>query len=143
MKRLFNTSQIKSMSNLGLFILRISAASCMMVHGFQKYQMLQSGDFSQFPDPIGVGKATSLYLAIFAELICAALIFIGLATRLAAIPLVITMFIAVFVIHASDGFQAQELGGLYLAIFLFLMIAGPGKYSVDHIIYKKTKSSGY
>ncbi|NBL65866.1 DoxX family membrane protein [Flavobacterium sp. NST-5] len=131
------------MTNLGLFILRVSTASCMMVHGWQKLQMLESGGAAEFPDVIGIGGATTLYLAIFSEFICAALILIGFVTRLATIPLIITMFIAVFIVHANDGFQMQEIGALYLTIFVFILIAGPGKYSIDHLIYKKTKPTHY
>ena len=49
------------------------------------------------------------------------------------------MFFAVFVIHGADGFDNQELGGLYLLIYVLLLVTGSGKYSVDHFIYKNTR----
>jgi putative oxidoreductase len=144
MIRIFSTAQNKGLTNMMLFILRATVSCFMLVHGIGKWQMLMSGaDTSQFPDPLGVGHSTSLGLAVFAEVVCSALLFIGFATRLVVIPLIFTMVIAVFVIHGSQGFRERELASLHLLIYLLLLITGSGKYSIDHYIYKKTKPSNY
>jgi len=49
----------------------------------------------------------------------------------------VTMAIAVLVVHATDGFQKQELGLLYLICYLVLFYTGSGKYSLDYIFTKK------
>jgi len=38
------------------------------------------------------------------------------------------------VIHANDIFTVKELAFIYLVVFILMYIAGPGKYSIDHII---------
>lgn len=142
--KIFSTAQNKDLTNVMLFLLRAIVSCFMLVHGVGKWQMLMSGmDTSQFPDPLGVGHTTSLGLAVFAEVVCSGLLFIGFATRLVVIPLIVTMVIAVFVVHGSQGFQERELGSLYLAIYLLLFFTGSGKYSVDHFIYKKSKATNY
>lgn len=140
MKRLFNTNLNQDSLHFMLLILRIGIASFMIVHGFQKLGMLTAGGEIQFGDPIGVGVATSLYLAVFAEFFCSIFLLVGFATRLATLPLIITMIVAVFIVHAADGFDRKELGLHYLLSYVFLLVAGPGKYSVDHIISKSLYS---
>ena len=144
MIKIFSTAQNKDFTNIMLFILRATVSCFMLIHGIGKWKMLMSGaDISMFPDPLGVGHSTSLGLAVFAEVVCSALLFIGFATRLVVIPLIITMVIAVFVVHGSQGFAERELGSLYLLIYLLLFVTGSGKYSIDHFIYKKIKPSNY
>ena len=99
-------------------------------HGWGKLQKLMSGDMG-FADPIGVGEEVSLVLTVFAEFFCGILVAVGLFTRAALIPLIITMWVAVFIIHADDPFGKQEFGLLYLIPYLALYFTGPGKYSVD------------
>ncbi|MGB8375441.1 MAG: DoxX family protein, partial [Salegentibacter sp.] len=67
------------------------------------------------------------------------LIFIGLGTRLATIPLMIVMSVAAFVVHVPDGFGRQELPFLYLAGYLLLTFTGSGKYSLDHYFLMRKK----
>ena len=78
----------------------------------------------------------SLALTVFAEFFCSILIIIGFGTRLATIPLIVTMIVAVFIQHASDPFQRMELGLMFLFAYLTILVAGPGKYSVDGMIRK-------
>lgn len=75
----------------------------------------------------------SLALAIFAEFFCSALLVLGLFTRWASIPLIITMGVAVFDIHIDDGFAVMEKALLYLTAYLSILILGPGKLSLDRV----------
>ncbi|WP_339698092.1 hypothetical protein [Algoriphagus aquimarinus] len=56
---------------------------------------------------------------------------LGFKTRLATIPLMITMLTAAFVAHAADPFGRKELPLLYFIVFLFILIFGAGKFSLD------------
>jgi putative oxidoreductase len=73
-----------------------------------------------------------------AELICGALILVGLMARLAAIPLIITMCVAIATAKSSDieGFldllRVQEFD--YVVILVWISIAGAGALSVDHFL---------
>jgi len=138
MKSIFNTNYNHQGLDVALFILRVGVACLMMTHGWGKLSTVLSGAEIQFGDPIGLGMKTSFYLAIFAEFICSLLLILGLATRLILIPLMITMAVAVFVVHPPDGFQKMELPALYLLVFFFLMISGPGKFSIDSVISRNT-----
>ena len=134
MKRIFNTNYNHQSLDLALLILRVGASWLMLTHGWGKVNMVMSGGAIQFADPIGLGMATSLYLAIFAEILCSLLLILGFATRLVVLPLIVTMAIAVFVVHPPDGLQKMELPGLYLLVYIFLLFSGPGRISIDSLI---------
>jgi putative oxidoreductase len=117
--------------NVGLLVLRIGMGSFMLFgHGWGKLANFSQKSAS-FPDPLGVGSFMSLSLVIGAEVLCAGALILGLATRLAAIPLAFTMVVAAFVIHADDPWQKKEFALLYLVPFVALMCTGAGKYSLD------------
>ena len=117
--------------DLGLLFLRLSAGGIMAYsHGWGKLQGVLAGDYS-FADPIGVGEEVSLFLVVFAEFFCGIFVALGLFTRAALVPLIITMVVAVFIIHADDPFGKQEFGLLYLVPYITLFLTGPGKISLD------------
>lgn len=124
-------------SDFGLLVLRLGAGGFMMfAHGWGKLSGFSEYK-EMFPDPIGLGSSLSLGLAVGAEFFCALAIVIGLFTRFASIPLVITMLVAALVVHADDPFQKKELALMYLVPFISLLLTGPGKFSVDHIFLKR------
>lgn len=122
-----NNSPIK---DLGLAFFRICIAAMMLTHGLPKLQKLMAGDFT-FGDPIGIGAAPSLFLAVIGEFFCPLLIIIGFKTRLASIPAAITMLVAAFIAHGADPFGKKEMALLYLVGFITIALVGPGKFSVD------------
>lgn len=107
----------------------------MMHHGYDKLIHFAAYK-AQFINLWGIGTTTSLVLSIFAEFFCALFIIIGLFTRLAAIPLVINMSVALFMAHKSDFFNTGEMAFLYLVSFFVLLLVGAGRVSVDSMINK-------
>lgn len=136
MKRIFNTDLPGNFGHLALLIFRILVAILMLTHGFPKLQRLFSGEEIKFADPYGLGVTTSFVLVIFAEFGCSILIILGLATRLAAIPIMITMSTAIIFAHANDPFGVKEKPMLFLVCFAFLLVVGAGRYSVDNSLRK-------
>ncbi|MEQ9073662.1 MAG: DoxX family protein [Sandaracinaceae bacterium] len=117
--------------DVGLLVLRVTIGSMMLLgHGLPKL-MTFGEKLHRFPDPIGVGSEVSLTLAVFAEVVCAGLIAVGFATRLATIPLLVTMLVAALVIHGDDPWARKEFALLYAIPALTLLLTGPGKLSVD------------
>lgn len=119
-----------TVNNLGLLLLRLGFGGIMLTHGIPKLLMLISGDFN-FGDPIGIGAPASLILAVMGEVVFPILVIIGFKTRLAAIPVILTMIIAGFIVHANDPFGVKEKAFLFLIGFLAIALLGAGKYSID------------
>ena len=136
MNNIFSVSRSAASVDLALLIARVGIGALMLVHGISKIPMLSQSPI-QFYDFMGLGDQVSLWLALFAEIGCSILIIFGFATRLAVIPLIITMFVAVFIIHAEDPFVKQEMGLHYILIYVMLLLTGAGKYSIDYLISKR------
>ena len=120
-----------------LLLFRVFLGIVMMTHGYPKLQKLMAGGNIEFMDFLGLGPAISLVLVVFAEFVCSIFLILGLFTRWMLIPLIITMLVAVFGVHINDSFGKMELGLLYLAGYIVLMIIGPGRYSIDGLIAKR------
>ena len=128
-----------------LLAVRIIFGGLLMSHGIAKWQNFDALS-AAFPDPLGVGGGVSLALAIFGEVVCSVGFIAGLFYRLALIPMIFTMIVAFFVVHANDVFAVKELAFIYLVVFILMYIAGPGKFSIDHIIgneLSRRKSRAY
>jgi len=134
MKRLFSTKTSDSAFSFGMLVLRVSVGSLMLIsHGLDKL-MHFAEKAPRFADPFNIGSTTSLALTVFAEVFCAAFIILGLFTRLAALPLVIAMSVALFYAHNGSYFGAGEKASLFLVAFLAILIMGPGKASLDRFV---------
>jgi len=139
--------------DLVLAVVRLSLATFMVVgHGWGKlYQSTDSGSHfgpSQgfvdgvasmgFPMPL-----LSAWLAVLAETLFAALLGVGLFTRLSAFVLVFNMGVAAFVAHGGDPWfmtgagPSKEPAMLYLLPFLLFMVIGAGNLSLDAFIRGK------
>ncbi|TVR89350.1 MAG: DoxX family protein [Saprospirales bacterium] len=133
-KKLLSSGVSNLQLNFAILIGRVSFGVAMLTHGWPKLANY-SAIAPNFPDPIGVGSELSLALAVFSEFFCSILLILGLGTRLALIPLLITMMVAFFIHHAGDAFGDKELSFLFMFGFLVLYLTGPGKFSLDHKIF--------
>ena len=119
-----------------LFLRAAVAFTILFSHGFEKFL-----GFSQiaphFPDPIGLGSTLSLILSTGAEFFGSIFLALGLFTRWASLSLLSVMLVAFFVVHAQDPFQKKELTFLYGLFFLFFLVHGGGRYSLDALLKKK------
>lgn len=121
----------------GLLILRVLAGGLMLTHGWPKLLSF-SEKLHTFPDPIGLGSEVSFILVVFAEVVCAALVVLGLFTRLALVPLLINMVVIVLVVHGKDPLGGhKELGVFYLVCYFVLFLTGPGSLSADAKIRRR------
>ena len=119
-------------------LLRLTFGSLMLLlHGLPKLERLLGGGADGFFDPIGIGATASLALVVFAEFLCSLFLIFGLFTRLAVLPLIITMLVAVFIRHGADPLADKEAGLLYLAVYIALFIGGAGYYSLDRFFRKR------
>ena len=113
-----------------------------MLFGHGADKLVNFGDIViNFPDPLGIGSGLTLGFAVFAEFFCSLAIGFGILTRLATIPLMITMLVATFVVHGAGPWATQELAFVYFLVYLAILIAGPGKYSVDRKVVQKNGDS--
>ena len=139
------------LTSIGLLILRLGIGGYLLTHGWGKVQMLINRQFEMFGDPIGIGSQLSLILVVFAEFVCAILVMLGLMTRLACVPVVVTMIVAALVAHGKDPWTMQaafelfmqgksefpvskQPAMMFLFPFLAMIFTGPGRISIDALL---------
>jgi putative oxidoreductase len=140
MKKLFRVTINDQLLHFAILFFRIIIGAFMLTHGYSKLLYLFSGEEIEFLDFLGIGLKASLALAVFAEFFCSILIIIGLGTRWATIPLIVTMIVAAFIAHGADPFGKKEMALLYLSSYIVLLFLGSGKFSLDGLISAKTSS---
>jgi putative oxidoreductase len=116
-----------------LLTLRVLLCGLMIyAHGWNKLATF-SENAASFPDPLHVGSRTSAVLAITSEVVCTAMMLLGVFTRPAVIGSMVAMSVAFFHVHGGRflGANNGELAFLYLIGFLMIFIAGPGRFSID------------
>ena len=114
----------------GLLFLRVAGSALLIaVHGLPK--VLHYGqELPRIEDPFHIGAAPTLLLAILSETICPLLIALGVLTRLAALPIIATLLVAMLVVHPDWSLAEGQFGWMLLIIFTTVLIAGPGRFSL-------------
>lgn len=149
-KLLFDCGTRDAVASPALLALRVLTGMMMLAgHGIAKIQDFAARkDLFYVPDFFPLHYLTpqlSLMAAIFAEVGCALLVILGLATRPAAFVLGFTMVVAAFGFHAGAPWfvspptivEAKELALLYLIPLIALILAGGGAWSLDALIHKE------
>ncbi|MFZ6644089.1 DoxX family protein [Undibacterium sp. TJN25] len=117
--------------DLGLLYLRLTGAALLLyVHGIPKL-LHYSTELQHIEDPFHLGASFSLWFALFAEVLCPVLIAIGLLTRLAALPVIALLLVAMLFVHPDWSIADGQFGWLLLIVFGAIALAGPGRYSMD------------
>mgnify|MGYP003635067396 CR=1 FL=1 len=140
LKRIIQTSNSKS-----VFMIRLMVGVVFLSEGIQKFlfpAIRGAGRFEKIglPSPEFLGSFVGSF-----EIVCGLLILIGLYTRLASIPLIIIMLVAISTtkvdILLNDGFwmmmHAARTDYAMLLGSLFLLLKGAGQWSVDWQVEKK------
>ncbi|PFG72289.1 putative oxidoreductase [Pseudomonas poae] len=117
--------------DLGLLFLRGSGALFLLwVHGLPKL-LNYSEQLKLIEDPFHLGAHVTLLLAIFAEVLCPLLIIAGVLVRLACLPILAVLLIAMVVVHPEWTLLEGQFGWLLLIIFTSILIAGPGCLALE------------
>ena len=125
---------------LGPLLLRLVFGYFLLETGWAKLHNLDffSQRFVEWGIPLPTFSAT---LSGATDLVGGALLMLGLGTRLATIPMIVNMLVALAVvvlpgISTLDEFvELDEV--LYICVLFWLLVAGPGKASLDHWIARR------
>lgn len=119
-----------------LSILRIVAALIFLEHGTQKLLGFPGGERAF------VAFGTLSWWAGLIELVTGTLLVLGVFARAAAFVASGEMAFAYWLAHAPQSFFPVNNGGdaaiLYCFVFLYLVFAGPGPWSIDAMRAKRT-----
>lgn len=136
MKKLLHTGSI--WQNEGLGLIRIVTGFFMIYHGLEIFDTGKIHEYLSWDNFKNHSSGKILvYAGKAAELTGGLLFLLGLFTRIAAIILACTMlYISFFVGHGKIWYDDQH-PFLFVLLALVFFFAGPGKWSVDQLIFKK------
>jgi len=125
---------------LGPLLLRLVFGWFWLETGWAKLHNLEffAGRFVEWGIPFPTLSAT---VSGATDLVGGALLIVGLGTRLAAIPMIINMLVALAVVVLptittfNEFVELDEV--LYVCVLFWLLVAGPGKASLDHWIARR------
>ena len=147
----------KNYQQSALLFLRLVIGFGFMAHGWAKLSRGPAG-FEKLITQIGVPFPHLMaWVTPLVEVIGGFAIFIGLVVSIAAVPLIVTMLVAMFGIHVHYGFSSiktigvtpqgplfgppgYEINLLYISGLIALIISGAGKFSMDAILAKRKYS---
>lgn len=142
-----------SYPNMGRLFMRLFVGIMLLQFGIR-----QIADFANqapvFPSMLGMGHEASCVVMIVIEIGCSLFVMAGFLTRLMLVPPFVAMCCAEYYLlnsveHSAPYLlqwnQTGYLPVMFMGIFFFLMLVGPGKISVDyflslHIIHTDNKS---
>ena len=152
-KKIYIRSCGYSYTNLGRLFLRLFVGIMLLQFGVR--QIATFDDICmEFPAVGMMDSSTSLIIMILIETICSVFIMFGFLTRLMSIPPFVAMIIAEYhllhdTLRESSYMLTWHSQGylpiMFLGIYFFIILVGPGKISVDyflslHLIHTDDKS---
>lgn len=145
-RKLLGLSALRLNPSLGLLLYRVALSFLMIrFHGWGKlagwaderaripnFLSLAGArsEFHTFPDYLGLSSEVSYVLVAWLETFGSLAIALGLLTRLHAAGLVVAMAVA-FLFHHHASFNGGETAFSFAFGYLLLLLAGPGRYSLD------------
>lgn len=132
-----------SYTNMARLFMRLFVGVMFMQFGIR--QLVHFNELSStFPCMLGLSPHACLIIMITIELLCSLLIMVGFLTRFATIPAVLSMAAAeIYIVkdlvpHINlwgiTSTQPGYLPIMFIGIFLFILLAGPGKISLDYFL---------
>jgi putative oxidoreductase len=119
-----------SAPDVALLFLRVTASVLvLLVHGLPK-AIHYTSQLEAIEDPLHFGKTLTLGFAIVAEVVCPLLMIAGIATRLAALPIMLVCVIALGLVHREWTLDQGQFAWMLLIMFGTIAIAGAGRYRI-------------
>ena len=131
-----------SYTNMGRLFLRLFVGVMLMQFGIRQIINF-SAAAPVFPEVLGMSSESSLITMIVIEILCSLFIMVGFCTRIMVIPPFVAMIFAEHYLltravsnppYELDWMQPGYLPIMFLGIYFFILLVGPGKISVDYFL---------
>ena len=138
-------SALRRLDWLAPLLGRVTLGVLFMSTGWGKVHNLDkvAGFFTELGIPAPAFQAT---LVSYVELIGGALLLVGLLADFAAIPLIISMLVAIVTAKRNEVHGLPDLFGLvewtYCVLLVWVALAGPGRMSLDYYWLKRGRAHG-
>ena len=135
------SSFLQRLQPLSLLVARLTLGVEFISTGWGKLQHLDK--VTAYFEELGIAMpALNARVASLTELVCGTLLFVGVLSRLASLPLVVTMLVAIATAKRSELDGIVALSGLlewtYIVLLLVIAIQGPGTLSLDCLAARRS-----
>lgn len=136
MTRKHTTSAITSRRNFDIanLYLRLFIGGVVLLHNIGKMQTYNE-IIDTFPSLLFDSPTLTFAVFTIAEVAFAMMIMCGLWIRFASFLMALGMFLSIFVVVPTSGMTAGTLQFIYMGIYIFFVIAGGGRYSLDTVLW--------
>lgn len=125
--------------SIGLLCLRLVMGTAFILHGWPKIQHP-----FDWMGPEASVPAIFQMLAAVAEFFGGMALIVGLLTRIASLGIMANMIVAIGMVHlphgdpfvGKPGGHSYELAAIYLACAILFVLLGPGRYSLDGLLFR-------
>ncbi|MEO6549532.1 MAG: DoxX family protein [Ferruginibacter sp.] len=125
--------------NISMLVFRIIISlELMVVHGLKKVGV-GVASAEHVPNPLNLPDALNQAFATSANLFFPVLVILGFLTRLSVLPILAVTLTGYFILHWNDALLVKDTPFMYSAVYLLILVLGPGKYSLDYFINKKMR----
>ena len=125
--------------NGGLLLIRVITGILMVYHGLEVFDSDKITGYSQWMTDLKFPLPTFMaYLGKGSEFIGGACLILGLFTRLACIPLIVTMLVVTFFMGEGRVFTDEQHPFLFALLSAMFVCVGAGKWSLDHYFFSNS-----
>ena len=114
--------------------LRLFIGGVVLLHNIGKMQTYNE-IIDTFPSLLFDSPTLTFAVFTIAEVAFAMMIMCGLWIRFASFLMALGMFLSIFVVVPTSGMTAGTLQFIYMGIYIFFVIAGGGRYSLDTVLW--------
>lgn len=122
--------------------MRLAAALLLLqIHGLPKL-LHWSSELQRIEDPFALGAPLTLGLAVFAEVLCPLLLILRLYARLACLPILAVLLVALLWVHRQWSLEQGQFAWWMIVLFAGLALAGPGPYRLGRRPRRLARAAG-
>lgn len=126
---------------MGRLFLRLFVGVMLMQFGLRQLFNFNTALLT-FPPTLGMTAEASLIVMIIIEIVCSLFIMLGFCTRMMSLPPFLAMMFAEYhlLVTANQAsymitwVQPGYLPVMFMGIYFFIMLVGPGKISIDYFL---------
>lgn len=124
----------------GIVLIRVCTGIMIIMFGKEIFDEGIMNDYTKFLTEVGFPVPQFMaYLAKMVEIAGGVFLVLGLFTRLIVFPLMFTMGVIIWHMAGGDFFNGGTASNFFL-LFLLFLFAGPGRYSLDYILFDRKKA---
>ncbi|WP_443020418.1 DoxX family protein [Sphingobacterium sp. SYP-B4668] len=114
------------------------SAEMIYIYGLENI-IMDVGLAQQLPNPFLLNPTLNMFFLLIANILCPFLVILGCFTRLSVLPILAMTLVEYLVLQSYDSPLVKGLSFTYSLSYFLILFLGSGKYSLDYLIYHKTR----